>query len=294
MPPVQSLALIAESGVTRSILSQVDTIAPSDSSVLLIGETGVGKELIAECIHQTSPRQNRPFVMVGLSALPRELLKSALFGRERGASPSTSSEKKGLLELAATGYLIGSALAVQASIEASFGYWFGTVRFIHFVAAFVFFFNFAFRIFRGFVGNKYADWRNLILYRKDRIEEIKEVLAVDIFQARGKPLESVGHNPLAGFTYFVSFLAFLFQRVTGFGLYAAMSHSWLAGLFAWVVPLMGGGFAVRQWHHLMVWFFLIFAMVHVFLVFYHDYAEGRGVTSSMVGGWKFIEKQNKK
>jgi transcriptional regulator with PAS, ATPase and Fis domain len=103
MPPVQSLALIAESGVMRSILSQVDTIAPSDSSVLLIGETGVGKELIAEYIHRTSPRQNRPFVKVGLSALPPELLESELFGHERGAYTSASSEKKGLFELAATG-----------------------------------------------------------------------------------------------------------------------------------------------------------------------------------------------
>jgi Ni/Fe-hydrogenase 1 B-type cytochrome subunit len=199
-----------------------------------------------------------------------------------------------VLALAVTGYLIGSPLAIQAGSEASFGYWFGTVRFIHFVAAFVFFFNFAFRIFWGFVGNKYADWRNFILYRKDQIREIKEVLAVDIFQARGQPLESIGHNALAGFTYFVSFLAFLFQCVTGFGLYAAMSNSWLPRLFAWVVPLMGGDFAVRQWHHLMMWFFLIFAMVHAYLVFYHDYVEGRGVTSSMVGGWKFIEKPNKK
>ena len=59
-------------------------------------------------------------------------------------------------------------------------------------------------------------------------------------------------------------------------------------LFAWVVPLMGGDFAVCQWHHMMMWFFIIFAMIHVYLVCYHDYVEGRGVASSMVGGWKFV------
>jgi Ni/Fe-hydrogenase 1 B-type cytochrome subunit len=192
--------------------------------------------------------------------------------------------------LAVTGYLIGSPLAVQLGSEASYSYWFGTVRFVHFVAAFVFFFNFAFRIFWGFVGNKYADWRNFILYRKEQIEEIKDVLAVDIMQARTKPLDSIGHNALAGFTYFLTFLAFLIQCITGFGMYAAMSHSLLPQLFAWVVPLLGGDFAVRHWHHVMMWFFVVFSIVHVYLVFYHDYVEGRGVTSSMVGGWKFIEK----
>ena len=196
-----------------------------------------------------------------------------------------------VLVLAVTGYLIGSPLALQNGSEASFSYWFGTVRFIHFVTAFVFFFNFLFRLFWGFVGNKYSDWRNFIIFRKAQIEEVKDVLAVDILQGGVQPLESIGHNALAGFTYFLTFLVFLFQSITGFGMYAAMSHSWLPKLFAWIVPLMGGDFAVRQWHHMLMWFFIIFAIVHTYLVFYHDYVEGRGVTSSMVGGWKFIEKE---
>jgi len=195
--------------------------------------------------------------------------------------------------LAITGYFIGWPLALQTSGEASFSYWFGTIRFIHFVAAFVFFFNFIFRLYWGFVGNQYARWNNFIFYKKAQAKEAVDVLNVDIFQARLEPLESVGHNSLAGFTYFLTFLAFLFQSVTGFGMYAAMSDSWLPHLFAWIVPLMGGDFSVRQWHHLMMWFFVIFSMVHVYLVFYHDYVEGRGVTSSMVGGWKFIERERK-
>jgi Ni/Fe-hydrogenase 1 B-type cytochrome subunit len=193
--------------------------------------------------------------------------------------------------LAITGYIIGSPPALQSGAEASFGYWFGTVRFIHFVAAFLFFFNFVYRIYWGFVGNKYAQWRNFILHRKEQFKEIGEVLKVDILQAKSQPIESIGHNALASFTYFITFLAFLFQCVTGFGMYAAMSHAWLPNLFAWIVPLMGGDFAVRQWHHMTMWFFIIFAMVHTYLVFYHDYVEGRGVLSSMAGGWKFIEKK---
>jgi Ni/Fe-hydrogenase 1 B-type cytochrome subunit len=192
-----------------------------------------------------------------------------------------------------TGLLIGAPFAISSSSEASFSYWFGWVRFLHFVAAFVFFFNFVFRLYWGFVGNTYARWENFIPHRKKQITEAIEVLKVDILQARSKPLESIGHNSLAGFTYFLSFLAFLFQCVTGFGMYAAMSKAWLPQMFAWIVPLMGGDFAVRQWHHMMTWFFVIFSMVHVYLVFYHDYIEARGVTSSMVGGWKFVEREAK-
>ena len=197
-----------------------------------------------------------------------------------------------ILVLAATGYLIGNPLAIQTNAEASFQYWFGTVRFLHFLFAYIFFFNFLYRIYWGFVGNPYANWKNFIPYTRKQWREILDVLRIDILQIREKPLPSIGHNALAGFTYFLLFLAFLFQVFTGFGMYAAMSHSWLANLFAWVVPLMGGDFAVRQWHHIMMWFFIIVAMIHVYLVFYHDYVEARGTTSSMVGGWKFVEKES--
>jgi transcriptional regulator with PAS, ATPase and Fis domain len=87
----------------RSILTRIDRIVDSDSSILLIGETGVGKEIFAEYIHQTSSRALRPFVKIALSALPADLLESELFGHERGSFTSASTEKKGLLEIADTG-----------------------------------------------------------------------------------------------------------------------------------------------------------------------------------------------
>lgn len=196
-----------------------------------------------------------------------------------------------VVTLAVTGFIIGRPVALANAAEASYSYWFGTVRFIHFVAAFTFFFNFLFRLYWGFVGNAFSRWQNFILLRKKQWKEVANVLRIDILQAKGKPLESLGHNSLAGFTYFLTFLAFLFQSITGFGMYSAMSDSWLPRLFSWIVPLMGGDFAVRQWHHVMMWLFVIFSIIHVYLVFYHDYVEGRGVTSSMVGGWKFVEKE---
>lgn len=99
----KSIIVLSQNEAMRAIIAHLDKIIPSDSSILLIGETGVGKELIAEYIHRTSPRQLQPFVKVGLSALPAELLESELFGHEKGAFTSASTEKKGLFELADTG-----------------------------------------------------------------------------------------------------------------------------------------------------------------------------------------------
>lgn len=180
-----------------------------------------------------------------------------------------------------TGYLIGNPMAISYSTEANQQYWFGTVRFIHFVTAFVFFFNFLVRIYWGFAGNRYARWSNFFPFGKERMREIRDVLGVDILQTRARGLISIGHNSLAGLIYFLSFLVFLFQSVTGFALYSSMSSSFLPRLFTWAVPLMGGDFAVRQWHHMGMWFFIVFVIIHVYLVFYHDYVEGRGTTSSM-------------
>jgi len=89
----------------HAILARIDTIAQSDTSVLLVGETGVGKELFADYLHRTSPRAGRPLIKIALSAMPHELLESELFGHERGAFTSAHAEKAGLFELAHTGTL---------------------------------------------------------------------------------------------------------------------------------------------------------------------------------------------
>lgn len=192
--------------------------------------------------------------------------------------------------LIVTGFLIGRPLVISAANEAYQQYWFGTIRFLHFATAFVFFFNFLARLYWGFVGNRYARWHNFIPYKISQWKEILRVFCLDVLQICQRPRLSIGHNSLAGFTYFLTFITFLFQAITGFGLYAAMSDSWFPRLFAWIVPLMGGDFAVRQWHHALMWFYVIFSMIHIYLVFYHDYIEGRATTSSMVGGWKFERK----
>ena len=103
MKTLQSPSFIVKSETMREMIARVDKIVDSDSSILLVGETGVGKEIIAEYIHRTSPRAQGPFVKLALSAMPAELLESELFGHEKGAFTSASQEKKGLFEIAHTG-----------------------------------------------------------------------------------------------------------------------------------------------------------------------------------------------
>ncbi|MGE5243583.1 MAG: sigma-54 interaction domain-containing protein [Betaproteobacteria bacterium] len=100
-----SIAVVTQSEKMRAVLDRIATIARSDTSVLLIGETGVGKELFADYIHRVSPRSERPLVKIALSAMPHDLLESELFGHERGAFTSALAEKRGLFELAHTGTL---------------------------------------------------------------------------------------------------------------------------------------------------------------------------------------------
>ncbi len=98
-------AIVTRSDRLHEILARVDTIARSDTSVLLVGETGVGKELFADLIHRTSPRRDRPFIKIALSAMPHDLVESELFGHVKGAFTSALADKKGLFELADSGTL---------------------------------------------------------------------------------------------------------------------------------------------------------------------------------------------
>lgn len=97
--------IIGESESIQEAKKMARKVAPSDMSVLLQGETGTGKELFAQAIHQESPRKNSPFVAVNCSALPGNLLESELFGYQKGAFTGADTSKKGLLEEADSGTL---------------------------------------------------------------------------------------------------------------------------------------------------------------------------------------------
>jgi formate hydrogenlyase transcriptional activator len=97
--------IIGSSPALKHVLQLVETVAPSDSTVLLLGETGTGKELIARAIHERSRRKERTFVKLNCSAIPTGLLESELFGHEKGAFTGAISQKVGRMELADQGTL---------------------------------------------------------------------------------------------------------------------------------------------------------------------------------------------
>ena len=95
--------IIGESTGLKRVLKQVETVAPTDATVLILGETGTGEELIARAIHDLSPRCKHPFVRLNCSAIPAGLLESELFGHEKGAFTGAIAQKVGRLELAHEG-----------------------------------------------------------------------------------------------------------------------------------------------------------------------------------------------
>ena len=97
--------IVGESHALKRVLKQVETVAPTDATVLILGETGTGKELIARAIHSLSGRRERTFVRLSCAAIPGGLLESELFGHEKGAFTGAITQKIGRLELAHRGTL---------------------------------------------------------------------------------------------------------------------------------------------------------------------------------------------
>jgi len=97
--------IIGNSAALESVLEQVEQVAPTDSTVLIEGETGTGKELIAHAIHNASQRYGRAFIKVNCAAIPLDLLESELFGHEKGAFTGAIAQKVGRFEMADRGTL---------------------------------------------------------------------------------------------------------------------------------------------------------------------------------------------
>ncbi|HMY37041.1 MAG TPA: sigma-54 factor interaction domain-containing protein, partial [bacterium] len=96
----ESIGLYGESETIRTIIRDVCRVAPSDVAVLVIGESGTGKDVVAKAIHQLSARRNKPLVIVNSGAIAEGILESELFGHERGAFTGAVSERKGYFETA--------------------------------------------------------------------------------------------------------------------------------------------------------------------------------------------------
>lgn len=113
--------MIGESPAISQIQEMIDKVAPTDARVLITGENGTGKELVARWLHEKSPRGNHPFIEVNCAAIPSELIESELFGHEKGAFTSAVAQRKGKFELAEGGTIfldeIGDmSLSAQAKV----------------------------------------------------------------------------------------------------------------------------------------------------------------------------------
>ena len=97
--------IVGSSAALRRVQRQVEVVAPTDANVLILGETGTDKELVARAIHRMSARKNLPFVTLNCAAIPTGLLESELFGYERGAFTGALSQKIGRFEMAHRGTL---------------------------------------------------------------------------------------------------------------------------------------------------------------------------------------------
>jgi formate hydrogenlyase transcriptional activator len=96
---------VGESAALKRVLNEARTVAPSDATLLILGETGTGKELIARAIHRMSSRKNANFIKLNCAAIPTGLLESELFGHAKGAFTGAVSQKIGRLESANKGTL---------------------------------------------------------------------------------------------------------------------------------------------------------------------------------------------
>ena len=108
--------IIGDSRALREALDLLRRVAPGDSTVLIEGETGTGKELIARAVHNLSPRYDRPFIKLNCAAIPHDLLESELFGHERGAFTGAITQKMGRFEMADKGTLFLDEVADIPSV----------------------------------------------------------------------------------------------------------------------------------------------------------------------------------
>ncbi len=197
--------------------------------------------------------------------------------------------------LIVTGIIIGNPPAILTNADPMQIYWFGIIRATHFITAYLLVAFVAIRFYWAFVGNKYARWKAYWPFSKENMKNIGYVLKVDVLLGHDREHKlsniSVGHNAVAGSAYLIFFLMLLVITFTGFGLYAPTSSWWFPQLFDWVPEFLGGDGNTRLVHHITMWLIILFIIVHVYLVFYHEWIEGRGEVSSIFSGYKFVRKE---
>lgn len=196
-----------------------------------------------------------------------------------------------VLTLCVTGYFIGSPLPTQPG-EAIDNYLMGYIRFAHFAAGYIVAIAFIGRIYWALVGNSHA--RELFLpklWSRDWWQEVWHEARWYLFLEK-TPKKYIGHNPLGQMAMFFFFvLGMIFMIVTGFALYGEGlgQGSWADELFGWVIPMMGQSQDVHTWHHLGMWYLIIFIMTHIYVAIREDIMSRQSLISTMVGGWRMFK-----
>jgi len=198
-----------------------------------------------------------------------------------------------IVVLSITGYYIGSPFIALSPREGYSLYFMGTMRFIHFAAAFVFVGSLALRTYWAFVGNRWASWRALVPFlTPEGRGRMKQMLRYYLFLQR-EPPTTLGHNALAGFTYAWIIVLYVLQTLTGFALLGLSNpNGFWAKLTGWLFAIMSTQ-NVRLTHHLIMWLLIAFALHHVYSAFLVDAEEANGLLGSILGGWKFIVPESK-
>jgi Ni/Fe-hydrogenase 1 B-type cytochrome subunit len=192
--------------------------------------------------------------------------------------------------LSVTGYFIAQP-PNSLSGEASDHFFNGFVRTAHFTAGYVLAIGFLFRVYWLFVGNSHSKeiffvplWRPSFL--KGLFHELKYYALL-----KSVPPKHVGHNPLARTVMFFFFvLGTTFLGISGFGLYSegCAAGSWQQRLFGWTISFAGSSMTLRTWHHLAMYYVLMFVMAHLYLVLREDMMGRTSMSSTMVSGWRMF------
>jgi len=194
--------------------------------------------------------------------------------------------------LAITGWFIASPLPSMPG-EAIDNYVMGYMRFAHFAAAYVFAVGFVFRIYWAFAGNRHA--REIFFpafFDKTWWGGVWHELKWYAFLVK-EPRKYVGHNPMAVLSMHLMLVwGSIFLIITGFALYGEGTGmgSWQYDLFSsWVIPLFGQSQDVHTWHHLGMWYILIFVIIHVYVAIREDIMSRQSMISTMVSGWRMFK-----
>ena len=165
----------------------------------------------------------------------------------------------------------------------------GRIRQIHFAAGYVFFTCFLIRIYCFWFGNNYARSGFPFVWRRswwaDMVAQGWQYLKLE----RGHV--HLGHNALAGLAYTICVIGFGWAQIlTGFAMYGESNPGgFWSTMTGWVITLFGGSFLIHVWHHMFSWLFIVFAIVHVYVVLFDSHQFKNGLITAIVSGFKFYE-----